>query len=150
MKTTLIICVLVGALTASAGLNVYHAAQAGPPASICDQPCGRERDMGEAVCPLAQAVGLTEAQRERLHGCCRGTCARQRSAARDKLRQLMGELQAALNTDSIDLARIDALTEEIATQRAREWHERIRCILQVRELLTPEQVQQLMAAVEGP
>ncbi|MGD8451451.1 MAG: periplasmic heavy metal sensor [Phycisphaerae bacterium] len=149
MKTTLVICVLVGAFTASAGLNVYHAAQPVPVPAVCDQPCGRMAG-GEGVCPLTQAVGLTEAQRERLNGCCRGTCARQRSAVRDRLRQLMTELQDALNANPIDLEQVDSLTEKIAAARAQEWQERIRCVLQVRELLTPEQVQQLMAAVESP
>lgn len=61
-----------------------------------------------------------------------------------------GGVAAQLNAEPLDRERIAQLVDEIATLRVQGWKDRIQGIVQVRETLTGEQLERLMAAVQGP
>jgi len=148
MRTTVTMWLLCGALVASAGLNVYHvgrAAQTAEPLPDVARCAGTQ-----PVCPMVERLGLTESQRQQLVGCSAGVCGRECAARGQRLRELLRELESALNADPVDRQGIDRLADEIAGLRASEWKNRVNCILQVRETLTPSQLERLVASVEAP
>ena len=150
MKATLTIWLLSGALVASAGLNVYRARPAvdtAPPCAAGARPCAASSGKG---CPLTETLGLTDAQRRELVGCCGGMCASKRDECGQQIRTRIAELERELNKEELDRAAVARLADEIAQLRAQEWKNRIQCILQVRETLTPAQVERLVESVATP
>ena len=150
MKTTLTIGLLAGALLASAGINVRYMRMT----ADTDQPCSRSGGVpcaGErATCPLSEQLDLTEQQQKRLFGCCGGVCAKRRCELSGRTDELMAQLEQALNADPVDREQVIKLADEIAQLRAQEWKDRVRCVLEVRETLTPSQLERLAATVATP
>ena len=64
--------------------------------------------------------------------------------------ELMAKLEQALNADTLDREQVIKLADEIAQLRAEEWKDRVRCVLEVRETLTPGQLERLAATVATP
>jgi Spy/CpxP family protein refolding chaperone len=149
MKATFTIWLLAGALVASAGLNVYYARTAGVPAKS-DFLAASASPETRPVCNMVEHLGLTESQRSRLSGCCKGTCARQRHESGERMRDLLAALERELNAESLDRQRVAQLADEVAALRTVEWKDRIQCVLQVSETLTREQRQRLLASATAP
>jgi Spy/CpxP family protein refolding chaperone len=146
MKSSLTIWLLLGALAASAGLNVYHAvrsAGAGDARDVC--PIATR-----PACRLVEQLALSESQRQKLFGCCGGRCGRESEERGRRIRELTADLERELNGQAIDRERVAGLADELAGLRAEEWKFRLQCIMQVRETLTPAQRERLIAAAENP
>ncbi len=162
MKTSLTIALLAGALAASAGLNAYQAVRLrttesaaiyGMTRAAASAPCGScatgTAGVTQPACRLAEQLGLTAAQRERIVGCGAGRCGREEEQ-RERLAQRSAELQAALNCEVLDGPRVQALVDEVAALRTAEWKACIDCVVQVRSVLTREQVVRLVAQAGQP
>ncbi len=150
MKTTIAISLLGGALLASAGLNVQHLRQSAPAGEPLSGGCATGEAASQPTCRMVEQLGLTKGQCQKIFGCRGGECALRRGEVSRCLRARIADLQRELNAKQIDRQRINELADEIVELRAQEWKDRIQCILQVRETLTPEQLERLAAIVEGP
>lgn len=150
MKATIAIWVLSGALLASASLNVYHAGRSALPGEPCPGWTATTAAESRPVCRMVDALGLSEGQQQKISRCCEGVCGSQHQQRGQQMRVLMAELQRQLNAEPLDRERIAQLVDEIATLRVQGWKDRIQGIVQVRETLTGEQLERLMAAVQGP
>lgn len=146
MKKTLAILVLVGALTASAGVNVYHTI--GGYTASDDEPA-RVVGPTKRVCPSLEELGLTAGQRKKLSGCC-GMCTNRRNELQKEIRTLIADLERELNAPSVNAERVYQLADELGELRAQELKSRVNTIVQVRETLTPSQLERLVDAVEEP
>lgn len=150
MKTTIAISLLSGALLASAGMNVYCLRESAPPGVPCAGEYAPCEAASQPTCQMVKRLGLTTGQCQEIFGCCGGVCGRQRDELGRRIGVRMAELERALNAEQLDRRRIDELAGEIAELRAKRWKDRIQCVLRVRETLTPEQLERLVATVEGP
>lgn len=143
MRRPVAIFLLAGAFVASASLNIYHtvrgySARANASAEV---PVS-----GKRICPSLQELGLTPGQREKLAGCC-GMCANRRDELQKKIASLIAELERELNASSLNVERVYGLADQVGELRAQELKSRIHSIVQVRETLTPSQLERLVAAV---
>ena len=150
MKATIAIWVLSGALLASASFNVYHASRSARPGEPCSDWTATTAAESRPVCRMVDALGLSEGQRQKISRCRGGVCGSQHQQRGQQMHILMAELQRQLNAEPLDRERIAQLVDEIAALRVEGWKDRIQCIVQVRETLTGEQLERLMAAVQGP
>lgn len=149
MRKTVAILVLVGALSASATINLYYTARAderggpdiGEPANVAAQT--------KRVCPSLDELNLTPTQRAQLSGCC-GKCGMRRSKVKQEIDELVVKLQRELNAPSVNAERVYELADELGELRAQELKSRVHSIVQVRETLTPSQLERLVAAVKEP
>ena len=150
MKTSFIIWLLCGGLVASTALNVHHLRIGASPQRPCDQgraPCAQR---AQAACPIAEELGLSESQRQRICAGCTASCARECDRRDQRVAALLTELQRELNAEALDRERVTHLADQIAALHAQEWKSRIQCIVQVRETLRPDQLERLVATVAGP
>lgn len=98
----------------------------------------------------AGVLGLDAVQRTNLGALCERSCGES-----DRLERRAAELQrslfAKLSGPRVDDAQVRALTQEIADARRRSLESCVAGILQVRTLLTPEQVSALLSQCsQGP
>ncbi len=150
MKKTVIIWLLSGAFVASAGLNVHLA---GRRASAGKSSAGQRAALvaqSEHLCPLTDELCLTEGQRQNICGCCGGACMRERNALQARIGGLVSELGRELNAEPVNEGRVYELAEGIAEVQAQELKSRVHSILQVRETLTRDQLDRLIATVKSP
>ena len=149
MRKTVAILVLVGALGASAAINLHYTARAdergapdiGEPTDVTAQT--------ERVCPSLDELKLTPTQHAQLSGCC-GKCRASRNQLQRKTDALVVELERELNTPSVNAERVYQLADELGELRAQELKSRVHSIVQVRETLTPSQLERLVDAVKEP
>lgn len=149
MRKTVAILLLLGALGASAAINAYYttrtderaASDMGEPTNVAAQT--------KRVCPSLDELKLTSTQRAQLSGCC-GKCGTWRNQLQQKTDALIAELERQLNATSFNKERIYQLADEIGELRAQELKSRVHSIVQVRETLTPSQLERLVAAAKEP
>lgn len=137
---------LVGMLLASIGLNV-HQWRGGP---LCDTPeTATEAAEDVTATPAATAVSidveqleLSDAQAEMLASCGDG-CACKAMQLREEVRLATVALQEACAAPEADEAALMKLAESLCVLREREVKEHVAALLAVREVLNPEQMEEL-------
>ncbi len=140
MNKTLTTWLLGGALAASLSWNVQHARGSTDPAPACgeDMICG-------GLDPTE--LGLDQTQMGKLEELCGRSC-----GAADRLERRANELQrellGSLAEPAIDEPAARALVAEIAELRRQSLEKCVAGILEVRSLLTPDQLATLLARCE--
>lgn len=118
-------------------------------AIIHAQPPSEEGEFwGKGFYKGLKKLNLTAEQRSKLNT--------QRAAQRDAMKAIRQsiaskrrELRAEIDKETTDRARIDSIAAELKNLECRRIDQRIKGILQMKELLTPEQFKQLHALREG-
>ncbi len=140
---------LIGMLLASIALNV-HQWQGG----LCDTPelNPESTEMDGTGLPVnidVEQLGLSAEQREVLGSCGNGCCCAA-MALREEVRVATVELQEACAAQDVDEETLMTLADKLCTLREREVKEHVEALLAVREVLNPEQMEELYkSACEG-
>jgi Spy/CpxP family protein refolding chaperone len=104
----------------------------------------RKERMASRMQAMEERLGLSDAQKELLAA----HRANQREAAtelRTRLQETRKALKAELTEPELDSAKIDLLQGELKSLHAQKADHRLAGVLEVREILTPDQFSELMA-----
>lgn len=149
MKRMVTVWVLVGVLAGSAAFNVYYVSTVAAAGTAFGTQKAVPAEQPRFVCPSAEELGLTEKQKQQITGCC-GACTRQQIELERRINGLFVELERALNAEPVNEERVYELADQIADLRGRRFKSRVHSILLVRETLTRDQLERLVAAAKGP
>jgi Spy/CpxP family protein refolding chaperone len=127
---------LVGALCASLALNVVLGRAAAHGSTAAEPPA------------LPSMLDLSPQQVQRLLA-CREDCCDERESLQQAIRDVETQLHSALSVADVDVARARDLAARLGELRARCLQTGVETILQVREVLTPQQIEQLIECFES-
>ena len=153
-RTVLTMAFLLGALAASATVNVLHWTRCAAPARADAAPATAAPFVSIEVPParpaadareLLRCLDLTPAQVEQLQDCCTSSCAQRccgeaTADAERALRDKMVELGRALAQSDADAEHVRRLARELADFRAASIVHCVESMLRVRDVLTPAQL----------
>ena len=109
---------------------------------------GGEMGMHDHLARVAQRLGLTDQQKERMHAILLQQTRRGIQERADiQLANL--DLRQLMHADSPNLSAIDAQVDKVARMRATLTKERIGTMMQMHALLTPEQKSKLKEMMQG-
>ena len=91
---------------------------------------------------------LSAAQREQIASCCSRTIATQ-EPLEVELKRKLNVLRAELEKPQVDRASVERLLAEVSDLQGQILRSRVNAIIEVRETLTPDQLQMLTALKEG-
>jgi hypothetical protein len=148
MTKVLALWALLGALAASATLNVYHARKEPETAVPRLIRCEVSGKAGQACCPLVESVELTISQKQKFADCCPEYAQRRVQFAKE-MDALVAKLEQELGAENPDVERIGQLADEIGRAQAAQLKCRANNILLVRETLTPDQLKRLVGGCGG-
>lgn len=135
---TLTTWLLGGALAASLTWN-WTLLRASQPTAAC---------ASEASCALeATELGLAPELAQEIEALCARSCGESDRLER-RANELQAELLAGLSLEQVDAAATARLVDEVGALRQRSLESCVQGILDVRKVLTPEQVRALLARCE--
>lgn len=101
-----------------------------------------------AVSCCVSALPITESQTQAMLAACADRCDELPALAKAS-EDALARLDAALAEKPVDREKIDAALSELSEARARELKARVDAILLVRDVLAPEQIEQLGTMLRG-
>ncbi len=119
-----------------------------PPGGPCETGDIRKERMAYRMQAMEERLGLSDAQKELLEA----HREKQWEAAaelRTRLRETRNALKAELTKTELDDAKIDLLQDEVKSLQAQIVDSRLAGILEVRDILTPDQFSEFLA-LKGP
>ncbi|MCP4092364.1 MAG: hypothetical protein GY747_02855 [Planctomycetes bacterium] len=140
---------LVGVLLASIGLNVYQWKDS-QSAELPPQTESAQTEGGAAT-PASldvQQLELSESQQAALSHCGE-SCVCAAMALREEVRVATVALQDACADPDVDPAELERLAGDLCALRDREVTEHVAAMMSVREVLEPEQLQELHQICKG-
>lgn len=127
---------LIGVLIASVGLNVLLAAA--PADSQPQRPlaCGTSCDLSSPSAALP-AECLPRVQE------LSATCCKTMAPLQDSIQEKFAQLRTLLTATQVDEEQVRATSEELSQLRSRSLQECVDCLIQLRQMLTPAELDAL-------